>query len=310
MLKNNTNHLVFPEFDDIKVSTKTFIVKTNLTIDLKRLFDFLPVTYYVLIPKRRGRKKKNVINDENKNIIHGSIITMKYEDNLRGVDLKFKKSQTLKVKKWFRNSFTIVILLDGKPVNFKICKNGVLQVTGCKEDSQAEDCVKFVWQHIKNQENIIFTYNTPHKYLDAIFIPVMRNIDFNLGFLIDREKLARHMSTNTEFNCLLESSFGYTGVNIKRPIESDIRKMILKKLTFEGGKIIDTTTTYGDYIELLTEKERQKKIRKQRYNTFLIFQSGRAIFSGMSADYMRDDYYAFVKVIKNSFDLIEERLDV
>ena len=305
-----SKNLVFPDFEDIKVSTKTFIVKTNLTIDLKKLYDFLPITDYVIFPKKRGRKKKNCIIEQNKNIIHGSIITMKYEDNLRGIDLKFKKSQSLKVKKWFRNSFTIVILLHGKPVNFKICKNGVLQVTGCKFDIQAEECVHVIWDHIKDENNNIFIFNTTHKYLEAIFIPVMRNIDFDLGFLIDREKLAKHMSTNTEFNCLLETSFGYTGVNLKRPIESDITKMILKKIIFENNKVVESSTTYGEYLELLTEKERIKKIKKQRYNTFLIFQSGRSIFSGMCADYMRDDYYAFVNIIKNSFDIIEERLDV
>jgi hypothetical protein len=313
MTENKTeNNLEFPEFDDIKVSTKTIIVKTNLLIDLRKLFDFLPVTNYELAPKKRGRKKKNVVVEQNKNLVEGSIITMKFEDNLKGVDLKFKKSHVHKEKKWFRNSFTIVILLGGKPVNFKICKNGVLQVTGCKDDRQAEDCVKFVWGHIEREVDNIYVFSTPHKYLEAIFIPVMRNIDFNLGFLIDREKLARHMSTNTEFNCLLETSFGYTGVNIKVLLESDITKMILKKMTFEPntGKIVTTNTTYGDYLDLLSEKERLKKIRKQRYNTFLIFQSGRAIFSGMSADYMRDDYYAFINIIKKSYDLIEERLDL
>jgi hypothetical protein len=40
--------LVFPEFDDIKVSTKTFIAMTNLIIDLKKLFEFLPICMDVL----------------------------------------------------------------------------------------------------------------------------------------------------------------------------------------------------------------------------------------------------------------------
>ena len=44
--------LVFPEFEDIKVSTKTFIIMTNLLIDLKKLFEFLPVTDYTFVPKK------------------------------------------------------------------------------------------------------------------------------------------------------------------------------------------------------------------------------------------------------------------
>ena len=50
--------LKFPEFDDIKVSTKTIIAKTNMTIDLRKLFDYLPITNYIVFPKKRGRKKK------------------------------------------------------------------------------------------------------------------------------------------------------------------------------------------------------------------------------------------------------------
>ena len=60
--------LVFPEFDDIKVSTKTFIVMTNLVINLKNLFEFLPVTEYAFVPKKRGRKKKNNQINPNKDV--------------------------------------------------------------------------------------------------------------------------------------------------------------------------------------------------------------------------------------------------
>ena len=86
MATNKT--LNFPDFDDIKVSTKTFIAMTNLKIDLNKLFDFLPITEYIVVPKKRGRKKKNASEDPNVDIKSGSIITMKFENNLKGVDLK------------------------------------------------------------------------------------------------------------------------------------------------------------------------------------------------------------------------------
>ena len=59
-------NIKYPDFDDIVVSTKTFIVKTNLIMDLKKLFDYLPVTDYVSIPKKRGRKKKMNFEENNK----------------------------------------------------------------------------------------------------------------------------------------------------------------------------------------------------------------------------------------------------
>lgn len=313
LINTEKKPLIFPEFDDIKVSTKTFIIMTNLVIDLQKLFDFLPVTDYTFVPKKRGRKKKISVDNPNKDVPQGSIVTLKYENKIRGIDLKQKKSHAKKKKsKWFRNSFTVVIILDEKPINFKICQNGRLQVTGIKFDHQVEDCIKFIWSHLKNQENNIFKFTNNQDYLEAIFIPAMRNIDFSIGFLVDREKLAKYMSTQTEFHSLLETSFGYTGVNIKIPITADIRDMKLKKIEFNKNdeKFSESFMTYDDYLKLLPEKEQLKKINKERYNTFLVFHSGRTIYSGISSSFMKEAYYYFIKIINTCYDQIEERLDV
>lgn len=310
IINPNKKQLVFPEFEDIKVSTKTFIVMTNLVIDLKKLFDYLPITDYTFVQKKRGRKKKINQTNPNKDVPQGSIVTMKYENNIRGIDLKQKKSHTKKKKsKWFRNSFTVVIIIDDKPINLKICQNGRFQVTGVKYDNQVENCIKYIWSHIKNDEGNIFKF-TSGDCLETIFIPAMRNIDFSVGFLVDREKLAKYMSTQTDFHSLLETSFGYTGVNIKCPIGRDIRTLDIKKFTFKGSDIIESFMKYEDYLKLLPEKDQQKKIKKERYNTFLVFHSGRTIYSGLSSLFMRDSYYEFLEIIKKAYEQIEERLDV
>jgi TATA-box binding protein (TBP) (component of TFIID and TFIIIB) len=308
-MSTTAKSLVFPEFDDIKVSTKTFIAMTNITIDLKKLFEFLPVTDYVVIPKKRGRKKKTTYTNPNIDIKEGSIVTMKYENKIKGVDLKQKKNQTKKkaTTKWFRNSFTVVMIIDGKPINFKICKNGVMQLTGCKEDRHAEDCVKNIWNFIKDEKDI-YNFNRGEKF-EVLFIPAMRNIDFSVGFIVDREKLANYMNTQTEFHSLLETSFGYTGVNIKIPIQKNITTMNVKKINYEDGLWLETDTTYNEYLEHLTEKEKNKKLNKERYTTFLVFHSGRVIVSSSCADFARDSYYYFLNIIRKSYHLIEEKLD-
>ena len=119
-LNDGKDKLKFPEFNSIKVSTKTFIVMTNLILDIKKIFDFLPITEYILITKRRGRKKKNEPVDPNIDIISGSIITLEYQKNNRGVDLKTKKNKDKKKGNYFRNSMTIVMIIDGKKINYKI----------------------------------------------------------------------------------------------------------------------------------------------------------------------------------------------
>ena len=301
--------LVFPDFEDIKVSTKTFISMTNLTLDLKKIYEYLPITEYIVVPKKRGRKKKVEVVEQNKDIKHGAIVTIKCENKMRGVDLKQKKSQARKKKsKWFRNSITIVIILNDKPVNFKISMNGMFQLTGIKLDSQAEDCVKVLWDHIKDHENNLYKFSRG-KHLEAMFIPAMRNIDFSLGFLIDREKLARYMSVQTEFHSLLETSFGYTGVNVKIPIQIDIKNMEIKKLVYKDVWI-EEMTIYAEYMRYISEKEQAKKLNKERYNTFLVFHSGRTILSSMNAKYARDSYYYFLEIIRTCHKEIEEKLDV
>jgi len=111
MLRTKEN-LKFPDFDDIKVSTKTYTATTNLDINIKELYEKLPVTPYTVIPKKRGRKKKCDIVDPNINIEIGSIVTIKCEGQLRGVELKPKKVKLSNKQKWFNNSITIVIILD------------------------------------------------------------------------------------------------------------------------------------------------------------------------------------------------------
>ena len=44
------------------------------------------------------------------------------------------------------------------------------------------------------------------------------------------------------------------------------------------------------------------KLKHTRYNTFLVFHSGKIIQSGLSADFMRDDYYEFCDIINNAHE--------
>jgi len=257
-----------PEFDDITVSTKTIIGVSDLNIPINELYTILPVEKYVVIPKKRGRQKKVYREDPNKNLKEGSIITLKYQDEFRGVDLnakKNKKKKTLTKKKFFRNALTVVMKVDDKLINFKISKNGKFQLTGVKRDEQAVKCIKFFWEKLKNtkfsQEKISIT-----------FINVMTNIDFNVGFIINREQLDKHMNSMEDYNSLLETSFGYTGVNIKFPLNEDIETDLLK-LSYDGDKWKEGTVKYSEYLDTLSDDARFKEETKKRYNTFLVFHS-------------------------------------
>jgi TATA-box binding protein (TBP) (component of TFIID and TFIIIB) len=323
--------LVFPDFNDIKVSTKTIIAMTNMTLNIRKLFYLLPVTDYVVVPKRRGRKKKVEKIDPNKDIPSGSIITLQYENNIRGVDLKKKKSadcETQKPKKYFRNSLTVVMVIDSKNVNFKTSRNGKFQMTGCKTDEQAENCLKYLWQYCLDiqsggfeldsteelnplEKDTIPLYEFTHSdHLYIMFIPAMRNIDFSLGFLVDREKLSQHINLMTQNHSWLEASFGYTGVNIKFPMIDDLTMLDIKQLSYKKEKWSDEMIPFTDYLDQLPLKEQEKKLNKDRHNTFLVFHSGKTIMSGMTAQFMENTYYEFLDIIRGCYDKIEERLEV
>jgi len=273
----------------------------------------LPITGYIVIPKRRGRKKKSEQVDPNLDIRSGSIITLEYGELLRGVDLKKKndkKKNAGNVKKYFRNSATVVMIIEGKRVNFKVTRNGKFQITGCKFDRHAEYCVKYIWKYIKDSKDI-YTYRDEETHLKSLYIPAMRNIDFNVNFIVDREKLDEFINNKTDYHSLLETSFGYTGVNIKLPLVKPMSDLRIKQIDYKDGKWQKHKhIPYNDYLKLLPEKERIKKMKKQRYNTFLVFHSGKIIMSGMEASFMKEVYLEFLQIIRDCYDTIEERLDV
>jgi hypothetical protein len=311
MALNNRNKkiddLIFPKFDDIKVSTKTFVVSTNMLLDLQKLFDFIKITPYNFTVKKRGRKKKNDTVEQVNIIEDGSIVTVKFEKQIKGIDLKMKKGVSKKKKgKWFRNSLTIVLMLKNKPTNIKVYKNGVFQITGCKIDSNAEECIKYIWNIIKDTDIYEFIRGDN---IDCFYIPAMRNMDFSLGFIIDREKLAKYMSMQTDFHSLLETSFGYTGVNIKIPIEESITTLGIKKTSYINNEWISVDTTYQEYLDLLPKKEVEKKLKKKRFSTFLCFHSGKIIQSSITENTARKPYDYFLQIIRKCYDQIEERLD-
>ena len=61
---------------------------------------------------------------------------------------------------------------------------------------------------------------------------------------------------------------------------------------------------------MLNQKEQDKKLSKKRYNTFLVFHSGKTIMSSLCADYARDTYYKFMDIVTKNRELFEEKIKV
>lgn len=299
----------FEGFDQIDISTQTIIAKTNWKINITELFHNLPITPYEVIPKKRGRRPKEEKKVNPQPLLDGQIITLKLGDKLRGVDLKMKKKSG---DNYFRNSITIVMYCDGKLINFKVSKNGKFQFTGCKNDSHPHQCLEFIRYYIypiqEHMEKKIMTLPL-NSHLEVIYMTVMSNINFSLGFCINKENLNEYIYQHTEHNSLLETTFGYTGVNIKMEIP-DVSDIPIMRAVYSDAdqQWHQSVITYGQYVQTLDAKEQQKEKNKHRYVTLLVFQSGNVIESAPHKACMKPAYLNFLKLIEKCRHLIEEKI--
>lgn len=300
--------LKMPSFENLKISTQTIIAITNFEFNINKLFDNLSVIEYIVIPKKRGRKKKDFVVQQPQKIDEGSIITLKYQNKIKGTSIKPKK--TNENLKYFRNSLTTVMFVDGKILNFKISKNGKFQITGCKTVEQAQLCVKYMWEKIKNIENYqsFCEFKNNSKTPESIFKNVMTNVDTNTGFNINREHLDQYINKNTEYHSLLETSLSYTGVNIKIPLKKNV-DLTLKKIQYDQTNDAwnESEISYKTYYNDLPEKDKQKD-NKKRCHTILVFHSGNIILSTMNIAFVKDLYEEFIKIITNCVDFIEDKI--
>jgi hypothetical protein len=274
------------DYDNIKISTKTIIGTSNLGINIQKVFTNMPLD--------EGPQTKQV-----------NIRTIYYGVERRGMVCCEKK----KKKKSFRNAINIIAELDNqKFINFKVSKNGKFQMTGCKSEQHAITIVSHFIQHLIETCRDCVTLAKNNSIL-VFFQTVMTNIDFSIGFKINRQKLDEQMNKDTSYHSLLETSCGYTGVNIKFPL--DMKWWELEVPVLYCSQMIEnqplewknTRESLCQMMEVTSDKKTKKK-----YNTFLVFHSGNIIMSGMMRETMKKDFDIFVNLLKIWRPVIEERI--
>ena len=280
-------------FEDIKVSTQTIIVDTNVKFKIADIYKCLQQT-----------KKKIEIGD---------VMRIKYKGNHKDITLDENVKLPAKKSNGFRNALTVVVYMRmkcnkkmiPKCVNMKMSCNGKLQITGSQNINDAVLAVKSVWRLIKSQaEKLYEPLNVKFK---AVFEIVMTNIDFNIGFKINRNALNKYINDATQNRSLLEDSFGYTGANLKFPmVETLDHNMLL--LSEDGGMYQESYIKYQDFIKNLSVKATLKLRAKKRYNTFLVFHSGNIIMSGKMKHYMKKSFKMFMGIMKSKQNLFREQL--
>lgn len=302
---------MFKSFKDINISVTTVVAKTNMDINVDLLFESINPTFAIDKKVKNKKAFQKFIIEENPE--YGTITSLKYRGQCKGFQIvkktNKKKKCVKKKRKYFRNSVNIVIYI-GKLITIKIPNKGWFHLTGCITDEHINMAMKHVYNHIQSNPDF-FKWTGPYDFLHYTARTVMTNIVFNVGFNINREKLDRYMNSNTDFNSLLETSFGYTAVNIKFPFDIDPDEVNIREITFNTNGEYEKTEyiTYDDFVKSLEPKCRQKELKKKRRNSFLTFHSGIVIMSGMIPSYMEPMYNIFMDIIINARSEIEETCD-
>lgn len=291
---------MFEEYSKVEVVTQTWVIYSNLLIDNSKLFDLIecyPLQYPLL------KFQKRMIMNEKEEVENGSIVFAEYLGNYKGRPFRKQKDKQM------RNCATIIMKIDSgdgrvvKFYNIKISRKGNFQVTGCTSDKPVKLIVKYIWQLINRGEGI-WSYQPDFK-LDHFVCYMccrMHNTRFGIPCRIDLRNLNQTVKIRVgsevqdgvvEYSSTYEPSIGYGGVNVK--ISSSKQKMadsrVIKAEQVPGEELIFCDTTFQEYVNYLSEKERAKKLDKKSTNSFLVFQSGCIIMSGTFSEVNRKDAY-------------------
>lgn len=298
------------DFDCIGVSTKTIIAISNLQIELDKFYQYIPIVEYTQIEKKRGRKKRSVLEQPVKYLTEGSIVLVQRRKEHRGCILKKKKSSST----FFLHSVTVVLMLqDNKQINIKVSSNGKFQITGCKTDQHYIDTMMHLFYNMQRAEEMtgerLFRLKNSETTFQVVFNTVMQNMDFNIGFNISRDKLDRFINTHTDFISIYEGSIR-TCVNVKIEAEK-LHESELIQLNYDtvDKKQFVRKVPYTDYYSVLEKKERKCDINKEKHHTFLIFASGSIILSSRGPDMKRVFYKLINTLVSNKQHFIDTTIE-
>lgn len=251
------------------------MVHTDLEIPLDSLFSCVSC-----VPLKQPYKKKIDISKEMLN--DGDIIYIQYKNRSKGVNRTIKKKQML-------NVVTIIIKFENKLYNVKIPKSGKIQFTGCKSISSAIYIVGTIIKLLRKHN--IFKTTTGSDEVVGFSICVMSNVNIEIPFQIDRDRIHHFINHETDHISILEKSVGYVGVNIKINSNKECKEeSTIDKITFKpDGEYVLESAIFSDYLR--NREKADKKYKKDMYNSFLVFESGRTIMSGCSSYANRKDAY-------------------
>lgn len=319
----------FIPFDDLKVSTKTVMVYTNMEMNIFKLFRSLPYSEVENVPLTKKKKRPDIkkVRGPYRKLIsvrdcytleHRGIVTKPDRSRihiLREKDIKgtitdeemteLKKINISQKTLDFRHQLCCYMSLtkeNGPILNinimiFKSC----FKIVGCKKDKYVYKIIKTLWGYIRESGHYVITDNYKPRFL---FDFVMNNVSFFLGYNIQRKKLNNLMNRNDYKDVVKRSLFDSSGnTNINISFYSEVPETF-RYLVYEFGENNKLTELYF--------KENIYKNAKKKINnpcvTLLAFRSSKTILTGRYQEEMKRVYHFFLDVVDKNRKYIEEVL--
>jgi len=203
----------------------------------------------------------------------------------------------------FLNQVTIVLCINNRIIN-SMMFNSKFKLAGNKLFRDAVETLMIIWEEFisKHKANWKFINDTD-KDVHFLYEQVMRNVDFKLGFPIDKRNLNSLMNKK-EFSHNVHLSkcepTSDTHVNIKMYTKKP-ENFYYNVLSYENANNHDP--------KFIKSKERlyaKEKSKSNQYITFIVFSSAEIILTGRYNDVMKEKYEFFVDIATKYKEQIEE----
>ena len=290
MLTHTDELTCYPEFETIPVSTQTFTVRTNIfNIDLQSFFD-------------------NVFPNVQTTPIDSTIVYIKYQKLEKGIKqhiIKNTKKESNKGRN-FLNCITLIIIAN-KKINVKIFKNGVFQLTGCKSIHNVETCINVIFLTLKTIPSS-FSFVNSDTNLVVYIKSVMRNVDFNLGFKINRDNMLQCLDIYSTF--IVPPPMGNKmDIKIRIPLTpDDIKNITILKISYPTQE--KTELKFKDCFEIIEPDEKKRKNKlENKFITISMFQNGKVLLSGVNEFFQKKYYIWLMELAIQYRTLIENKTE-
>lgn len=325
-------------FKDIPITTMVVICDIDGIIELPEVFTLMPVTKLTLNSITKNKLPHHPVP--------GSILSMRYNECIRGIVMKKKSPSNANSKKGshFKNAITVDMSIEDKNVNLRLTPRSI-HMTGIKSMHQAESTVDHLVRHIKNiQENIDYMQSHPDQTaacVNHIKNSIMKN-DEDCLFIKENDeydpKIMQFLTTNmkefqrcsdylTDLEWVVTRTMAYSGALTRGRINKSMvnynyelgfqvnRKALAESLRSYGDFTINYDNALSHSVKVTVpfvipegyNVRRKKRKGSQFFHTIMVYKSGRVTQSGPCEEFVEDVYYRFNTVIKQIQEDIKMR---